>query len=309
MSTAAYSDAQNAPIFVSIASYRDQFLPFTIEACLKTARHPERLTFGVCWQADETENLDQWIEDPRFRIRRYPYHSSLGYGWSRAEVQKLYAGEKYHLLIDSHTWFAEGWDVNLIEQLESKPGDKPLLTTSSPPFTFDDGGEVVIPWAGTDLDGVPLMKCELIKPVGWIDIQMSGKRKTQQHERTALICCNFVFTHGAWIREVPEDPAMINAGHESALSARSYTHGYDIYLPDELQVWHLDYGNYPDGGRHRVWESKSDRWQSDHTEEMILRIQALFYGKGDAKHLGRYSLGSERTIAEWAELAGLKLQI
>ena len=41
---------------------------------------------------------------------------------------------EYHLLIDSHSWFAEGWDDNLIRQLESKPGGKPLLTTSSPPF-------------------------------------------------------------------------------------------------------------------------------------------------------------------------------
>ena len=73
--------AQRPGIFVSIASYRDQYLPFTIEAALSRAAHPERLTFGICWQADETENLDQWLDDPRFRIRKYPYHASLGYGW------------------------------------------------------------------------------------------------------------------------------------------------------------------------------------------------------------------------------------
>ena len=224
-------------------------------------------------------------------------------------MQKLYAGEEYHLLIDSHTWFAEGWDENLISQLEGKPGRKPLLTTSSPPFTFDEQGEVVIPWAGTDLDGVPLMKCKLIPPVGWIDIQISNERKSERHQETALVCCNFVFTHGRWITEVPEDPAMINAGHESALSVRTYTHGYDIYLPDELQVWHLDYSNYPDGNRHKVWEVKTDRWQTEHTDGMIRRLHALFYGKEDARILGRYGLGKERTVAEWADLAGLKLTI
>jgi len=298
-----------AGIFVSIASYRDQFLPFTIRSALKQAKHPERLTFGICWQADETENLDEWLDDPRFRIRRYPYQASLGYGWARSEVQKLYAGEPYHLLIDSHTWFAKGWDDNLIDQLESKPGKKPLLTTSSPPFTFGDDGEVVIPWAGTEMDGVPLMRCKVIPPAGWIDIQMSSKRKTEQHERTALVCCNFVFTHGRWIREVPEDPAMINAGHEAGLSARTYTHGYDIYLPDELQVWHLDYDNYPGGLRHKVWEAKTDRWQSEHTEGMIKRLHAMFYGKEDPAILGRYRLGTERSLEDWARLAGLKLEI
>lgn len=296
-------------IFISIASFRDQFLPFTIESALKQATHPERLTFGICWQADETENLDQWIEDPRFRIRKYPYHASLGYGWSRAEVQKLYAGEKYHLLIDSHTWFAKGWDVECIAQLEGKPGDKPLLTTSSPPFTFDENGEVVIPWAGTRLDGVPLMKCRVIPPEGWIDIQMSKRRKSEQHEKTALVCANFVFTHGRWIKEVPEDPAMVNAGHEAALSLRTFTHGYDIYLPDEIQIWHLDYSNYPQGNRHKVWDAKSREWQSRQTEGMLRRLHALFYGKEDPAILGRYTLGTERSVDEWAEAAGLELKI
>jgi len=294
-------------IFVSIASYRDQFLPFTIDSVLRQATHPERLTFGLCWQADESERLDAYVEDPRFRIRKYPYYASLGYGWARAEIQKLYADEEYHLLIDSHSYLARGWDENLIAQLEGKPGEKPLLTTSSPPFTFDDGGNVVLPWRGTERDGVPLMKCERLMPEGWIDIQMSNERKSEPHQKTGLVCCNFVFTHGRWIREVPEDPAMINAGHESALSVRTFTHGYDIYLPDEIQVWHLDYGNYPNGKRNKVWEAKSDAWQTEGTRNMLRRLQVLFYGRGEQSMLGRYRLGTERTVAEWAETIGLDL--
>lgn len=298
--------AERPRIFVSIASYRDQFLPFTIDSVLEQATHPERLTFGLCWQADESEQLDAYIDDPRFRIRKYPYHASLGYGWARAEIQKLYAGEKYHLLIDSHSLLAKGWDENLIAQLEAKPGKKPLLTTSSPPFTFDSDGNAKIPWSGTERDGVPLMKCERVMPAGWIDIQMARERKSERHQQTGLVCCNFVFTHGAWIREVPEDPAMINAGHESALSARTFTHGYDIYLPDEIQVWHLDYDNYP-SGRNKVWEAKSDAWQAEGTQNMLRRLDVLFYGRGDQSLLGRYVLGTERTVGEWAEAIGLDL--
>ena len=303
------TDRNAATIFVSIASYRDPFLPFTIRSALAQASHPERLTFGICWQADDSESLDDWIADPRFRIRRYPYQSSLGYGWSRAEIQKLYAGEDYHLLIDSHTWFAEGWDDNLINQLEEKPSDKPLLTTSSPPFFVDDSEKVSIPWAGTEWDGVPVMRCELIPPVGWIDIQMSVERKSEAHQKTPLVCCNFVFTHGRWIREVPEDPAMINAGHEAALSLRTYTHGYDIYLPDDIQIWHLDYDCYPNGKRHKVWEAKTDKWQEENTTIMIERMHILFFGKGNPEKLGRYQLGTSRTADEWAHEAGLELKI
>jgi hypothetical protein len=301
--------AKERQIFVSIASYRDSFLTFTIDAAIARAVHPDRLVFGLCWQADDTESLDRYAGDPRFRVRKYPYYASLGYGWARAEVQKLYDGEKYHLLIDSHTAFAPGWDDNLIAQLEGKPSAKPLLTTSSPPFTFDQAGNVRFPWAGTDRDGVPLMKCDVIRPVGWLDIQMSRERKSKPHQQTPFICCNFVFTHGAWIVEVPEDPAMINAGHEGPLSLRTYTHGYDIYLPDELQVWHLDYANYPDGHRHKVWEAKSNRWQAERTDLMIRRLHALVYGRGDARQLGRYGPGSVRSIADWARFAGLDLTL
>jgi hypothetical protein len=301
--------AKERQIFISLASYRDVYLPFTIDSAIANAVHPDRLTFGICWQCDENENLDRFSSDPRFRIRRYPYAASLGYGWSRAEVQKLYDGEKYHLLVDSHTAFAPGWDDNLIAQLESKPGRKPLLTTSSPPFTFDDAKNVVFPWAGTEADGVPLLSCSIVRPDGWLDIQMSDERKTQRHQTTAFTCCNFVFTHGAWILAVPEDPAMINAGHEGPLALRTYTHGYDIYLPDELQVWHLDYSNYPNGYRHHVWEVKSGQWQHERTRLMVARLQTLVYGKGDLRTLGRYGPGTERSIAEWGEQAGLDLNL
>ena len=73
---------------------------------------------------------------------------------------------------------------------------------------------------------------------------------------------------------------MINAGHESALSLRSFTHGYDIYLPDEIQVWHLDYANYPDGNRHKVWEAKTRNWQTENTEGMIRRLHAPVLRQG-----------------------------
>ena len=100
---------------------------------------------------------------------------------------------------------------------------------------------------------------------------------------------------------------MINASHEAALAVRTFTHGYDMYLPDEVQVGHLDYANYPDGKRHKVWEVKSDQWQAERTDLMVRRMQSLLYGIGDPALLGRYGLGSERTVAQWAKAAGVNL--
>jgi len=99
---------------------------------------------------------------------------------------------------------------------------------------------------------------------------------------------------------------MISAGHESALSLRTFTHGYDIYLPDEIQVWHLDYANYR-GGRHKFWEAKDPRWNSERTDRMVRRIHNLFYGRGGPRELGRYGLGNERTVLQWAQAVGVDL--
>jgi hypothetical protein len=82
-----------------------------------------------------------------------------------------------------------------------------------------------------------------------------------------------------------------------------------MYLPDQLQVWHLDYQNYPDGYRHQVWEAKSSQWQDERTELMISRLQTLVYGRGDLRSLGRYGPGDRRSIAEWGESAGLDLTL
>ena len=101
---------------------------------------------------------------------------------------------------------------------------------------------------------------------------------------------------------------MINAGHEAALSLRTYTHGYDIYLPDDIQIWHLDYDCYPNGKRHKVWEAKTDKWQEENTTIMIERMHILFFGKGNPEKLGRYQLGTSRTADEWAHEAGLELK-
>lgn len=296
-------------IFISIASYRDEYLPFTIRSVLEGARHPERLRFGICWQAGENESLAPYVDDPRFRILAFKYWESRGYGWSRAEVQKLYQGEKYHLLIDSHSYLAPLWDENLIAQLESKPSDKPVLTTSAPPFTFGERGEVVLPWAGTERDGVPLIRCRQVPGSGWLDLQMSAERSAGRDTPTYFMVCNHVFTHGRWIVDVPEDPEMVNAAHESALSVRTYTHGYDMFLPDEIQIWHLDYRNYREGFRRTVWETKSRSWQGEATDRMRARLDALIYGRGDLAILGRHGRGSARTVEEWAAKAGVDLSL
>ena len=100
-------------IYVQIASYRDPELLPTIEDCIKTAKYPNDLTFGIAWQhnpEDKWDNLDEYKNDSRFRILDYNYLESKGLCWARRQIQKAYEGEEYTLQLDSHHRFTQDWD-------------------------------------------------------------------------------------------------------------------------------------------------------------------------------------------------------
>ena len=100
-------------IFIQIASYRDSQLLLTVKDCIKNAKNPEKLVFGICWQHDETDNLEEFKNDPRFKIVDVPYSESKGVCWARNAVQQLYSNEEYTLQIDSHIRFNKNWDETI----------------------------------------------------------------------------------------------------------------------------------------------------------------------------------------------------
>ena len=83
----------NKTIFVQIASYRDPELLHTIKDALDKASNPDRLVFGICWQhstEDAWDSLEQYQNDPRFRILDVNYKEAQGACWARNQIQQLY---------------------------------------------------------------------------------------------------------------------------------------------------------------------------------------------------------------------------
>ena len=63
--------SKNAKIFIQIASYRDPQLNPTLKNCIENAKYPKNLVFSIAWQHskdDEWDNLDEYKNDPRFKI-------------------------------------------------------------------------------------------------------------------------------------------------------------------------------------------------------------------------------------------------
>ncbi|MFP4412718.1 GlcNAc-transferase family protein, partial [Coleofasciculus sp.] len=90
-------------IFIQIAAYRDRELIPTVKDAITQATHPERLSFGICWQF-ETQEEFHYINPLKTitncRIESIPATQSRGVCWVRSKVQKLWQGEGYTLQID-----------------------------------------------------------------------------------------------------------------------------------------------------------------------------------------------------------------
>jgi hypothetical protein len=103
-------------IFVSIASYRDPELQWTIKSAIENANNPNNLYFGVVHQGVDSELFDIEKIKNMSLIKMHPKEAK-GAGFARAKAMELYSGQEYFLQVDSHTRFAPGWDAICIDQL------------------------------------------------------------------------------------------------------------------------------------------------------------------------------------------------
>lgn len=291
-----------AKIFVSIASYADPELPRTLRDCLAMANCAERLSFGICWQDDPQApiNLTEFRDDSRFRIIDRTVYESRGGPWARNLAQSLWRGEAYTLQVDSHMKFEQDWDCKLIAMIESLPSEKPIITMNAPLFHYD--GQGVLHRAFEM--GVPTTKVSAWnEDSGWAPWFDFGAPNQQQPGRTRFINGNFAFSRGQWCVEVPQDPDHYYWGEEFNITVRSYTWGYDFYLPSEVVCWHM---LHVDSAPRRHWE---------HGEEMIQqrnkvayeRLDRLLY-RNEGYGLGPYGLGRSRTLRDYEIYAGFDFQ-
>ena len=298
-------DSEYPTIFVSIASYCDPELPRTLNDCIKQAANPELLRFGICWQYDTQQPVDiqKFKNDARFQFIEYPIERSQGGTWARSKAQQLWNGEAYTLQVDSHMKFEPNWDRKLIHMMRTLPSDKPLITANSPVFWYDEQGQL----HRDTKRGVPTHKIvNWNSKMGWTIWADYGKPNTHCPARTRILTGNFVFTLGQWNQEVPQDPGHYYWGEEWSLTIRSFTHGYDLFLPEEIVVWHMLHRSGPP---RRHWEHGT-HVVNQKNEIAFERLRMLIYSddKDEHKKLGPYALGTVRTLRDYEIFAGMDLR-
>ena len=294
---------KNSKIFVQIASYRDPQLRHTIADMIKNAKRPEKLVLGIARQFKEEDGFDDlsdYQDDERFRILNIPYDESKGVCWARNLTQQLYDGEQYTLQIDSHMRFAPNWDeemINMIKQLQKKGYKKPLLTGYVSSFDPDNdpSGRVQEPWR---------MAFDRFIPEGavfFLPETIPNWRELKEPVPARFYSAHYCFTLGEFSKEVQHNPEYYFHGEEISIAARAYTHGYDLFHPHKVLIWH----EYTRKGRTKQWDDDKAWSQKNNHSHLTNRKLFGMDGLTQEGHEGPYGFGEVRSLREYEKYSGL----
>jgi glycosyltransferase involved in cell wall biosynthesis len=290
-------------IFVQIAAYRDPQLEPTIKNMLENAKRPKNLRVGICRQYnpdDQFDLLEEYRKDKRFRILDVLYSDSKGVCWARNQVQQLYEGEEYTLQIDSHMRFEKDWDdtlIKMVKQLQKKGFEKPLLTGYVSSFDPDNdpAGRVQEPWR---------MAFDRFIPEGavfFLPESIPGWQQMKEPVTARFYSAHFAFTLGQFSTEVQHDPEFYFHGEEISIAVRAYTHGYDLFHPHKVVIWH----EYTRKGRTKQWDDDKDWVNKNNLSHQKNRQLFGMDGEEVTMDFSKYGFGTERTLREYEIYSGL----
>ena len=296
-------------ILLHLPAYREPELVPTIKDALAQAEFPERVHFGICRQfnpEDGFDNVDEFRDDPRFKIYDMPYEQAKGLPYARAIInEQLLEDEDFVLQLDAHHRFTKNWDSTLIgwyDELKNE-GHNPLICGYLPyynPFN-DPADRVQEPW---------FSEAAAFYPHGTIFIRPTGF-STNWRDLTKPIPARFISGHfcfgpNQWAKEVKHDPDIYFSGEELNLSVRSYTHGYDLFHPHRLIIWHATMREERSGKL--VWDDQSKRGDDMWWKQQDIgrsKIRQLLRVEDNGFDLTGYDLGTVRTLRDYEKYAGI----
>ena len=299
-------------IFVSVVSYCDPLLGFTLDSALAQARHPQRLRFGI---VDQSPYLPQgqpaWQPPAAARphqLRRVHLHprDARGPCWARALAMGLYQGEAWFVQVDSHTLFEPDWDLRLLQGAAACAAMNPRFIASCypNPFNMVDGQPVTTVISQQVLAHVVQASCRFADehPVLFFEgVPVASDRPVPAFH----VAAGCLVAPGRLVDELPYDPFLYFHGEEQSLSLRAWTRGWDLFHIPGMPMAH-QYVSAADAPRPLHWQPDVDVERSTRSADLDLaaqrRLRALLWDSAD---LGAYGLGNVRTLADYAQFSGI----
>ena len=223
-------------IFVNIASYKDSQLFPTIKDCIKKAKHPNNIYFGI---GEQDEEHDERLNDIKNLDYTFTYYKdSKGVGWHRNLIYKqLYKGQDYCLMIDSHSRFAKDWDKKYIEAINSRP-PKTILTGFPPHYAFEESyTKYTSRKHNTHNYPTHVDSCYKISSEGFV--------KETEFTETVCVSAANIFSTGQFVQETLYDEYLHPFAEQEIICCLAFQHGYKVETMKMALVWHSYYNNLP----------------------------------------------------------------
>ncbi len=274
--TDAASSSSDRTIFVSIISKSDSRCSDTVTNLLRSAANPERIHVAV---VDRTNPLskryvacdappipcssdpDQILCMYNANVDVYELDSKLDAGamFARHIGQRMYRGEYYALQVgvDAGIVFSDGWDEDLIRQLEATNNEMAVITTYLSETKIRDGNRPInatperytICHASYEGDGrerrLEHTRSDQVE-------QAAPPDRTQTPMLQPFWSSELSFSRGHFVLQVPYDPQLCGLDEqdeEVSMALRAFSSGYDFYTPTQSVILRtkIDSNRYSDG--------------------------------------------------------------
>lgn len=302
-----FTNNSNGKIFVSIASYRDKQCSKTIASLYGKAAHPSNVFVGLCQQnmdsdADCVNDTTPFKEN--IRITKVAHYDAKGPTWARYLCSTLHRDEEYFFQIDSHTMFAQDWDVkliNMIISLKNSGVEKPLLSHYPRDFAdYNNAENTIVPTICksffNDRHVISFLGAEEKDYVG------------QLPQANAYVAAGMMFGDARFVKEVPFDPNLpyLFVGEEILHSIRFWTNGWDIFTPTDNVIFHY----YTREDDPKIWTDLqyTDDDATNKVKNLLQLKEATEISHDLQKNLHVYGLGTQRTLQQYYEFAGIDVE-
>ena len=303
-------------ICVQIPAYCDVDVPNTVWSLLRNASSPDRVRIKIFLQ-DGSEELEHILNDieGNIEVKRIVPEETRGLCYARYQCNLMMEDDTdFTMHIDSHMRFAKFWDVGAIQLWNDCNDEKAIV--SQRPIDFSKFYEEPLE-SNIFIEKAWCVRMKLShfaygkEYLNNIAPRLIGHQASSDDAYSPITSCisgGFLFAKAEVDRKVPSDPNMYFVADEPCMAIRYWTHGYNIYSPDHIFVYHLYFrpetieqklGIKVDRGTKSKYISAQKA-----SEEKRARI---LFGLDENKDVdfGEFGLGTERSLADYEKFCGV----
>ena len=237
-------------IFVSICSYRDPLLHFTLESLIDSKSERTDVTYSIFEQTKYDDSLEalypQLVAREDVIYKRIDPEFAEGVGWARKINSLNITDEDFYYQIDSHMIFDKNWDRILVNDylaaIEKAKSNKIVITSNCKNFDLIDGTPVL------DHNMVVATRTRFYQFDKNMWLYAHGEHHPSNKE---VIPCPHIyagnmFTNADWLNEVGINPKIYFHGEEQMAMLSSFANGYNVFHGSQINCYHyIGSNNHP----------------------------------------------------------------